>query len=281
MPFKSRLLTSMAILASLSVPALSADLDTLIPAQAEDGYVPVEIGSGWYIRGDVSYDLASSMSGTYRTYGAAPSPVYSTNDYDNFDLGAGGDFDAGFGYQFNNWLRADTTLGYWARGVNGTDTTPAPCDPTNALAVGCRSEDTTKMSAWELMANAYVDLGTFIGVTPYLGAGAGLAKVKYSDLSNISFCTDAAGADITGCGYIASHPGADSWRFTWALMAGASVDVSKNTKLDFGYRYARLSGGDMFNWDNATALTGATGIQGKDSGFSQHQFKVGVRYEIW
>lgn len=281
MTFTFRFLPALAILAPLAMPAAAADLNQIIPALAEETYTPVEIGNGWYIRGDISYDMATSMSGTYRTYGPPLNPVYSDSDYDNFDLASTGDASIGMGYQFNSWMRADLTAGYWRRGVVGTDTDPAPCDPTNVLAVSCRSDDTTSVRAWEMMANGYADLGTYVGLTPYLGAGAGFAKVSYAQLRNRSFCVDAAGADIGGCGYSALHNGADSWRFTWALMAGVSYDLSRNTKLDFGYRYSRTSAGDMFNWDAGSAALGATGMQGKDGGFSQHQFKAGIRYALW
>ncbi len=278
---KFRYLPVLALLAPLSAPAVAADLDQIIPAPMEDPYVPVEIGSGWYIRGDLSYDLATSMSGSYRTYGPVIAPVYSDNAYDNFDLAAAGDVSIGMGYQLNSWIRADATLGYWSRDVNGTDTAPIACDPAFPLAVGCRSEDSTEMQVWELMANGYADLGTYVGVTPYIGAGAGLARVSYGDFSNVAYCTDAAGVDVPGCGYNATHGGLSSWRFTWALMAGASYDLTLNTKLDLGYRYSHIQGGDMFGWDAASGALGATGVQGSDDGFSQHQIRAGIRYALW
>jgi opacity protein-like surface antigen len=286
MTFKPRLLPALALLASVSTPALAADLGEIIPAPVvEDTYTPVEIGSGWYIRGDISYDLQASMGADYRTYSqvsAGPPPVYAygSDVYDNFDLEATGDFSVGFGYRYNNWLRADATLGYWSRNINGTDTNAIPC-LTFAGAVGCRSEDSTSATAWELMANAYADLGTYVGLTPYVGAGAGFTRLDYDTLNNTAYCTDAAGADIAGCGFVSSHEGLSSWRFTWALSAGVSYDLTKNTKVDLGYRYSQVEGGDMFGWDALSAGAGATGVQGSDEGFSQHTFKAGLRYEIW
>jgi opacity protein-like surface antigen len=277
-----RLLPAMAMLAALSAPGHAADLDQIIPAPAlEDNYAPVEIGNGWYIRGDISYDLSTSTSGSYLTYDGVS---YSTNPYDNFDLGAGGDVAFGAGYQFNSWLRADATLGYWQRDVNGADVGSGPCGifGAPATAVGCRSVDTTKLKAWEVMANGYADLGTFVGVTPYLGAGLGMTQFSYGNLTNRSFCTDAAGLDVPGCSSVATHGSlGGNWRFTWALMAGASMDISKNVKFDLGYRYAHYSGGDMFGWDVFTARLGASGAQGSDNGFGQHQIKAGIRYALW
>jgi opacity protein-like surface antigen len=288
MTFKSRLLPALALFASVSAPALAADLgaEVIQAPIVEETYTPVEIGSGWYIRGDVGYELQSNMSADYRTYGVAnpgppPTFAYGSDTYDNFDLEATGDFSVGFGYRYNNWLRADATLGYWSRSISGTDSTTGDCDPIFVGEVGCRSEDSTSVSAWELMANGYADLGTYVGLTPYVGAGAGLTRLNYDTLGNTTYCVDAAGADITGCGYSESHGGLASWRFTWALSAGVSYDLTKSTKVDLGYRYSRVQGGDMFGWDAISAGAGATGVQGSDNGFSRHTFKAGLRYEIW
>lgn len=279
---KFRLLSALAMLAALSAPGLAADLDQIIPSPViEDNYAPVEIGNGWYIRGDISYDLKTSTTADYLTYDGIS---YSTNPYDKFNLGAGGDVSFGAGYQFNSWLRADATIGHWRRDVNGADVGSGPCGIAGApiTAVGCRSVDATTAHAWEFMANGYADLGTFVGITPYLGAGAGLTQIRYDALSNRSICTDAAGLDIAGCTSVASHAALrGDWRFTWALMAGASMDISKNVKFDLGYRYAHYSGGDMFGWDAFTAGLGASGVQGTDNGFGQHQIKAGIRYALW
>jgi opacity protein-like surface antigen len=280
-----KIFTSLAFAALMSGSALAADLDQIINAPQDDPYVPVEIGTGWYIRGDISYDIQTSTSGSYRTYGvvdpAIPTYAYGSAEYDNFDYEAGNDWSIGMGYQFNSYLRGDLTAGYWKRSVNGTDNDITPCNGGFPTAVGCRSADGTTATGWELMANGYADLGTYVGITPYLGAGLGLTRVSYADLTNTAECYDATGAAIAGCGYTAIHPGEDSYRFTWALMAGASYDLSKNLKFDLGYRFAHVAGGNMFGFDPATASIGATGVQGTENGFSTHQIKAGVRYAIW
>jgi opacity protein-like surface antigen len=273
-----RLLASLTFAAVMGGTALAADLDNIINAPQEDPYVPVEIGTGWYIRGDISYDLATSTDASYRTYDGAS---YSTSSYDNFDYRAGSDWSVGAGYQFNSFLRGDVTVGSWHRQVAGTDTDPNPCTLGGVFGSTCRSEDTTKANAWESMVNGYADLGTFVGVTPYIGGGVGLTHLTYSDLVNTAYCVDGVTGLDTGVCDIGTHPGESSWRFTWALMAGASYDISKNLKFDLGYRYSRISGGAMFGFDATSVTNGATGTQGSDNGFSTHQIKAGVRYAIW
>lgn len=274
----SRLIASLTFAALMSGSALAADLDNIINAPQEDPYVPVEIGTGWYIRGDISYDMATSSTGTYRTYDGT---AYSDNNYDQINYRSGNDWSIGAGYQFNSYLRGDVTIGSWHRQVDGTDTDPNPCSLAAAVGSTCRSEDTAKVNAWESMVNVYGDLGTFVGLTPYVGGGLGFTNLSYSDLTNTAYCVDGTtGLDTGVCG-VATHPGESSWRFTWALMAGASYDISKNLKFDLGYRYSHVAGGAAFGFDAASASAGATGVQGKDDGFSTHQIKAGVRYSIW
>ena len=64
-------------------------------------------------------------------------------------------------------------------------------------------------------------------------------------------------------------------------MAGVAYDLTRNFKLDLGYKYRRIEGGDMFRWDEATAALGATGAQGSHGDIDQHEVRVGLRYEIW
>ncbi len=92
---------------------------------------------------------------------------------------------------------------------------------------------------------------------PYLGAGAGITKVKWGSLSNDPRCVD-GGSPCAGFEPdTVSHPGEDSWRFTYALMAGVSYDRTLRLKLDVGYRYQKTASGAMFGYDADTAAAGA------------------------
>ncbi len=64
-------------------------------------------------------------------------------------------------------------------------------------------------------------------------------------------------------------------------MAGVAMDVSKNLKIDLGYRYRRIAGGSMARWDATSVAAGATGTRAEDNGFTTHEVKVGLRYELW
>jgi opacity protein-like surface antigen len=116
------------------------------------------------------------------------------------------------------------------------------------------------------MANAYVDLGTYGYFTPYVGGGIGGSYVKWKDLHNVA-CQDDGG----GCDGEVIHGGKGNWRFSYALMAGASIDVTCNVKADIGYRFLHVSGGEMFGYNS-------NGGPGRDKGFNVHEARVGARY---
>jgi len=120
------------------------------------------------------------------------------------------------------------------------------------------------------MANAYFDLGDYSGFTPYVGAGIGGAQMHWGDLTN----TEYEDADPSNSAS-SVHPGNGELRFAWALHGGVSYDVSHNLKLDAGYTYTHIEGGNMFNFD---APSGFSGPQGFDSGVEMHAVRVGVRY---
>ena len=268
--------------------AIAADYDPPVfveEAPAEE-YVPVEVGSGWYLRGDIGYAFKADIGDVrYRTFSAAPPPgSYGSASFDSAELDKEFTFSGGVGYRFTDFLRADATVENFRGDFSGSTSSAQPCiDPASDPAfagTGCRTNDSSAYSAWSIMANGYVDLGTYVGLTPYLGAGLGYSHVRWSDLRNSAFCTGATCPTSTEI-FNSSHSGEKSWRLTYALMAGAAYDISKNLKLDLGYKYKRIDGGDMFGFDAPSRFAGARGVQGTEDGFSTHEVKVGLRYELW
>jgi opacity protein-like surface antigen len=281
MKFKTRIVLALGVTVLMPLaPALAADYDPPIYVDQAPEYKPVEIGSGWYLRGDVGYILKDRMGSVdYRTFDATPPGTYSNSTFDTHEPDTDFTFGAGFGYHFNDWLRADATVEGFRGNFAGTTSSGDACGGMPA-GTSCRSQDSAKFSAIGIMANAYADLGTYAGFTPYVGGGLGYSLVRWNDLSNTLYCVGAA-CPSTAAVSTAQHGGEDSWRFTYALMAGVAYDISQNLKLDVGYRYKHIQGGDMFGWDSGTAAAGASGIQGRDNGFDTHEIKVGLRYDLW
>jgi opacity protein-like surface antigen len=247
------------VAAALVFPAAAADIQEPppvieAPEPAPVYEAPAEVG-GWYIRGDIDYHWSDVDDIEYITYGAPG----ETNEFTVAELKGAMSLGAGVGYQINNYFRTDLTADYWfkAKFRGSTTGVGAPCAP----AAICISDDRSSFSALLLLANAYVDLGTYHGITPYIGAGIGGAYVKWDKLRN------------TAGGITFEHEGSKGWRFAYAAMAGASYCLTRNVKLDAGYRFSRIEGGRMFEFASGAG-------PGFDDGINTHEVRAGLRYQF-
>jgi len=228
---------------------------------------PAPVG-GWYLRGDIGYAGAKFKGANYATIDkGCGSPCSGTSFGENsLDGKLKGSFllGGGVGYQVTDYFRTDLTVDYLTRAKFSGSTSGVCSNDLGSFA--CTSNDTAKMSALSILANAYIDLGNFNGFTPYVGAGIGGTRIKWGDLTN----TIDPGFYQSGS---TVHSGSASWRFTWALMAGLSYDLTQSLKLDAGYRFRRIEGGEMFG---ATKDIG----RGFDRSFDIHDVRVGLRYQF-
>ncbi|WP_377290782.1 outer membrane protein [Rhizobium sp. SG2393] len=256
-------LMGVAVLLASSTVAFGADLyqppveqpivDQPVVAQ------PVASAGGWYLRGDVGYSY-TKMRGAHFFQGSNGSVAnFASAKVDNTWTGG-----IGVGYQATSYLRGDLTLDYFGKS-DFRGSTIGSC----GVSLNCTSRDITSFSALSLMANAYVDLGTYYSITPYVGGGIGGTRVKWDKLRN----TSCDSSNPANCDTTVEHGGGENWRFTYALMAGASVDITCDLKADVGYRYRRVLGGNMFGYAQ-------NGGPGYDKGFNMHEVRAGLRYSL-
>ncbi|MBB4004030.1 outer membrane protein [Aurantimonas endophytica] len=230
--------TQLANAADLLPPIYDAPMYEIVPE-----IVPVEIGNGWYLRGDVSYDFDSDLD-------------LDGDGSAEIGLDDGFGFGAGFGYRFTDFFRGDLTARYAKADLDFDDA-------FSPFSVGGDSK------SWELMANAYVDLGTFVGVTPYVGGGLGAVRTDFN--VNCSL----AGFDCADF-LDASESDTAEWRFAYALMAGVAYNLSENLALDVGYRFLDVDGGEFYG------LSGdGFDFTLEDDGYQRHTIQAGLRYSLW
>jgi opacity protein-like surface antigen len=279
-PMKLSLRIALSLAAFAPFAAHAADYDPPIFVEEADEYVPVEVGSGWYLRGDVGYIFDSGIDGVDYTAFDPIASTYSGASFTSASIDTDFSWGGGFGYRFTDYFRADATVDGFRADFNGSTVSDLACIPEDPPAddTTCRSENSSEVSAVSVMANGYVDLGTYVGFTPYVGAGAGVSYVSWSDLNDTTYCVDGAVDDCTTVGPVggSSHGGTDGWRFTYALMAGVAYDISKNFKLDVGYKYRNIDGGDMFGWDSPETFG-----DGSHGNIDTHEVRLGLRYELW
>jgi opacity protein-like surface antigen len=230
----ARLFAACSALALLPLSgAIAADYNYSPPIFVEEApeWVPVEIGSGWYLRGDVSYNLND--------------PVYDFailgRDVTHRRLGGS----LGVGYHFSDLLRGDINIGY-----TGGDRFNYN-DLVNSASLS--------HTMWTGIANTYLDLGTVAGITPYVGAGAGLLYSRH----NVDINAPSLGIDFDAMD--------EQYHFAYTLNAGAAYKVAPNTSVDLGYQFMHSPKAEYINTDSLTV----------EEGIKQHQIRLGLRYNLW
>ncbi len=267
-----------AIAGLLATGALASDIDIINAPEIDVSAGPA--AEGWYIRGDLGYSgWTRGGKPDYTVY--APGGVSFPESFDSARFSDDFSYGAGVGYQFNDMIRADLTADFFRGDLRGDSNIAAPCSGAEPAGTTCGFGHRAGYSAINVMANGYVDIGTFAGFTPYLGLGAGMTRVSWGNLDSQAFCV-AGGAACSGAAYGGGTlEGEDSWRFTYALMAGATMDISERLKLDIGYRFSDTAGSRMFQYGAAERAFGALGTKGRDDGFQKHEFRIGLRIPTW
>ncbi len=230
-----------------------------------------ESGSqGFYLRGDLGYaGWTEGGDPSLRLFDAGTGATNSSSFDADFDEPFSGTL--GVGYQFNDMFRADLTGDYFEGDVRGSGEADIPCGG-EAAGTTCAGRLGADYKALGLMANGYVDIATVSGLTPYVGAGLGVTQLRWNDVALRTSCVPGA-AGCSGADPVnQSFDGDSSWRFTYALMAGVSYNMTEALKLDVGYRYSQIDDGDMF---------GSSDIDGLDDGLARHEIRAGLRLSLW
>jgi opacity protein-like surface antigen len=99
-----------------------------------------------------------------------------------------------------------------------------------------------------VLGNAYVDVGTWYGITPFVGAGVGVAFHQFTDPQDVS---------VQPAGGFGFADDKNQTNLAWAVMAGVGYTVNPRLKLELGYRYLNM--GTIFK-------------------VSSHDFRLGMRW---
>lgn len=275
--FRARATLLAAVLGLLLSPAAwAADMPFPMDAPPPEG--PVEWGSNWYLRGD----LGVTRTSPYDLNGANG----SSSMPNNWNVGLG------FGYKFNDWLRADITAD-WQRlyRVNSNTAVTAPCydgftfDPAFPTwgylhATTCTAVSRSRAETMAVMGNLYFDLGNWYGFTPYVGAGVGVNVLFQKDQLNFylpnqlsatqTFVWDAGITPIYYYQNLDRRSNADYLRLAYSFMGGVAYDLTDHLKVDVGYRFLNLGKIDGVNRLGNTVTTE----------IRSHQIRAGFRYMI-
>jgi len=250
----------------VAASSLAGAADLLPPAPAELPPAPAvgaaEFG-GWYLRGDIGVGINAGAINP----SISPDPIATgrasgflsanaTNTFNNTTLSSSAMFDVGVGYAVNNWFRMDVTGEYRGGGhLQTLETLNDPTFPTGTGSAQFADFYRGDVSSYIGLLNGYADLGSWSGISPFVGAGIGFAYNRLAGLTDIGQANPGTGATSPAGGYFANG---SKTSFAWALMAGLDFDVTQNLKMELGYRYLDYgsvrSGGS--NCLNGTGLNG-------------------------
>jgi opacity protein-like surface antigen len=240
------------LFAATSSAAMAADLSQVFVPSSPMMRTNRESPRGWYLRGEVGYV-------GYKRPEADLATQPSTSDLNRENLNNTAVIGAGLGYRFNANVRADMTLDHTFddrfRGV-----APAPILTTASVT------DSGQFQSSTFMVNGYLDFRSMMGLTPYVGAGIGVARNVFSPHVLTTY-NPATGEETSE-----NFAGGDTFSLAWALMAGVGYQLSSNFTLDLGYRYVSLGDVKTRSYDSDT------GVDVESIG--AHEVRLGVRYSF-
>lgn len=257
-----RTATALALALSASGWATTVRAADLLPPPPPP-IAPVAIGEGWYLRVDATVsDYARPRDATPQPADGSPIVPLTRMNLETVP-GYGG----GIGYRISNWLRVDATI---------DQRMPARY---SAYSSGSNFVTGYNVEAGQIdvltgLVNVYADLGTWWGLTPYIGGGIGFADKRFAKAYTqttciLEFCDNNAG---TGPRDAVRRPSRSVTSLAWALTGGVSYDIGHGLSLDTSYRYVDLgrakTGVDAFGYDSRL----------KD--LASHEVRVGLRYRF-
>jgi opacity protein-like surface antigen len=253
-----------------STAATAADFPPPMAPAPQYVQAPVDTG-GWYLRGDVGVGAQHFTDFTHtQTNSAFVWPA--SWRMDQMNVGDAAFVGFGVGYSWNNWVRFDVTGEYRAAAKVKTIGSYTEFCPNGR----CFDVYDGSQSAMVFLANAYIDLGTWWCITPFIGAGVGSAYTRSTGFTDVGFISDGS----TGFGLASKE--FSKWNLAWAVHAGLAYNVTNNVKLELAYRYLNMGDVQTQTIDCASGgcATGGPRAFYNLTNFDSHDIKLGMRWML-
>lgn len=247
---------SAALLSVSHAPVHAADLGY---GSVKDIPPPAPSGRAWYLKGTIGMKNPEP-GGIW-----VDEPSFATDHtVHHADIKSTAFYGMGIGVEHSRWLRFDITGEY--RGKQLFVAQDSYCNGGG----GCgTNEYTADLESWLGLANVYIDLVTWRGLTPYVGGGIGLAYVDVQGFKDVN---------VPNNSVFYGDKDTSTTNFAWALYAGVSYDVTDQLTLDFAYRYSDL--GDA-KTGRATAYDGSDSYSGLEiQDIVSHDLLFSARYRL-
>jgi opacity protein-like surface antigen len=264
------LIVGVALIMGQTVGAFAADLGIPMPPPLPVAAPCVGCTGPTYLKGFIG--------AANPTVGGIHSELFETNDFEVFhkDIKSSTLFGVGIGYEFNTWLRADVTGEYRGKSLfiaqdrfpGGNGSFSRASNAADGTFPPGTNEYTADIESWVGLANAYIDLGTYFCITPYIGGGVGFASVSVLGLKDVNVPNSSVfyGADNT------------ETNFAWAVHGGLAYEVNPSVTVDLSYRYTDL--GDARS-GRVTAFDGSSSYRSLEiEDINSHDLMLGMRWKL-
>ncbi|MCK5746995.1 MAG: OmpA family protein, partial [Oricola sp.] len=214
---------------------------------------------------------AQAYEGLYGAIGAGLSYMQDDRDINNesgsgpFVFDTGVDYDPGIGvyaaigYDYQGPLRGEIEFSYRANDIVDID---MDGPGFSGIPEGSISGDTTSLA---IMFNALYDFESFGAVTPYIGAGIGVANIDHDISGSVSpgLPTDPLSFD-----YASSE-----WGLAYQAIAGLGFALAEGLDLDISYRY--------FSTKKDTYSGVISGVASEfEAAYNTHTLFAGLRWSL-
>jgi opacity protein-like surface antigen len=274
---RAKMLALAGAAALVSTATRAADLPPPFPPPPAPVVV---VNGGWYLRGDIGLGIQqfSDFQHNQLNQNFVWPQSWQIREHNIGDTDYIG---FGIGYQWNNWFRFDVTgehrksalLNVVCSYFGQADFCPPP---GSGSAQFCFDHYNAQHSAWVIMANAYLDLGTWWCLTPFVGVGIGAARHQFDGLTDTGFPFG-----FSSLGFSDSNS-TSKWTAAWALHAGVAYNVTNNVKIELAYRY--LNFGNIDTPNVGCFAFGCGNVNGNPNAFytltnfTAQELRIGVRF---
>ncbi|MBZ0216952.1 MAG: outer membrane beta-barrel protein, partial [Fimbriimonadaceae bacterium] len=127
------------------------------------------------------------------------------------------------------------------------------------------------LTSYVFMVNAYAAIGSWYGITPFVGGGVGFASHLVHGVSDFD------PSDLGGGGFASDNR---SSSFAWNVQAGLQYDIAPNLVFETAYRYIDMGSAESGRLCGLPAGCSAALAPLQIDDITAHEIRLGLRWRL-